>query len=142
MIIGERLRKLRERNGLTQGEVERRTGLLRCYISRVEHGHTVPAVPTLEKMARGLEVPMARLFYDGGEPGEIPDDPNDRDAASLAWTSTGEGLRLVRKFRRLLSQIGEKDRQLLLVMAQEMAEANRGSTDRKRSKRPSNRRRK
>ena len=64
MIVGERLRVLREERNLSQGEVEKRTGLLCCYISRVEHGHTVPAVETLEKFARALEVPMYQLFYD------------------------------------------------------------------------------
>jgi transcriptional regulator with XRE-family HTH domain len=34
MIIGE-LRTLRERKNFSQGDVERKTGLLRCYISRV-----------------------------------------------------------------------------------------------------------
>jgi transcriptional regulator with XRE-family HTH domain len=52
MIIGDRLRVLREQKKFSQGEIERRTGLLRCYISRVENGHTVPAVETLEKFAR------------------------------------------------------------------------------------------
>src|SRR6266516_3220299 len=52
MIIGDRLRALREDKKLSQGDIEKRTGLLRCYISRVENGHTVPAIETLEKMAR------------------------------------------------------------------------------------------
>ena len=52
MIIGDRLRVLREQKKFSQGEIEKRTGLLRCYISRVENGHTVPAVETLEKFAR------------------------------------------------------------------------------------------
>jgi len=55
MIIGDRLREMREAKQLSQGDVEKRTGLLRCYISRVENGHTVPAIETLEKMARALE---------------------------------------------------------------------------------------
>jgi transcriptional regulator with XRE-family HTH domain len=58
VIIGERLRALREERKLSQGEVEKRTGLLRCYVSRVENGHTVPSVETLEKFARAFEVPM------------------------------------------------------------------------------------
>src|SRR4029077_20052392 len=57
MIIGDRLRALREEKKLSQGDIEKRTGLLRCYISRVENGHTVPAIETLEKMARALECP-------------------------------------------------------------------------------------
>jgi transcriptional regulator with XRE-family HTH domain len=64
LIISDRLRALREEKQLSQGDIEKRTGLLRCYISRVENGHTVPAIETLEKMARALEVPMYRLFYD------------------------------------------------------------------------------
>jgi len=50
MIIGDRLREMREEKKLSQGDIEKRTGLLRCYISRVENGHTVPAIETLEKM--------------------------------------------------------------------------------------------
>jgi len=52
MVISDRLRALREEKKLSQGDIEKRTGLLRCYISRVENGHTVPAIETLEKMAR------------------------------------------------------------------------------------------
>ena len=72
MIIGERLRALREEKKLSQGDIEKKTGLLRCYVSRVENGHTVPAVETLEKFARALEVPMYQLFYDGEEPPKLP----------------------------------------------------------------------
>src|SRR2546430_10414628 len=44
MILGERLRTVREQKELSQGDVEKRSGLLRCYISREKNGHTVPAV--------------------------------------------------------------------------------------------------
>ena len=64
MVIGEKLKALRAQKNMSQGDVEKRTGLLRCYISRVENGHTVPSVDTLEKMAQALEVPMYRLFTD------------------------------------------------------------------------------
>ena len=64
MVIGDKLKTLREHRNLSQGDIEKRTGLLRCYVSRVENGHTVPSVDTLEKMARALEVPMYRLFTD------------------------------------------------------------------------------
>ncbi len=66
MVICDRLRALREENNLSQGDIENR--LLRCYISRVEDGQTVPTVETLEKMAWALEVPMYKLFYDGEAP--------------------------------------------------------------------------
>ena len=72
MIISDRLRQLREDKKLSQGDIEKRTGLLRCYISRVENGHTVPAIETLEKLARALEVPMYQLFYEGTEPPKLP----------------------------------------------------------------------
>ena len=72
MYIADRLRQLREAKGLSQGDVEKRTGLLRCYLSRIEKGHTVPAVETLEKLARAFEVPLHHLFYDGDEPPDVP----------------------------------------------------------------------
>src|SRR5437764_1328843 len=68
MVISDRLRAIREQKDLSQGDIEKRTGLLRCYVSRVENGHTVPSIETLEKMARALEVPMYQLFYDGLSP--------------------------------------------------------------------------
>ena len=72
MIIADRLRELREAKTLSQGDIEKRTGLLRCYVSRVENGHTVPAIETLEKLARALECPLYQLFYDGEEPPQLP----------------------------------------------------------------------
>src|SRR5712692_2919159 len=62
VIIGDRVREMREEKNLSQGDIEKRTVLLRCYISRVENGHTVPAIETLEKLARALEVPLYQLF--------------------------------------------------------------------------------
>jgi transcriptional regulator with XRE-family HTH domain len=72
MIIGDHLRMLRDQKRLSQGDIEKRTGLLRCYISRVENGHTVPTIETLEKLARALEVPLYQLFYEGEEPPKLP----------------------------------------------------------------------
>ena len=63
MLIGKRLRQLREQKHMSQGDIEERTGLLRCYISRVENGHTVPSLETLERFAGVLEVPMYQLFF-------------------------------------------------------------------------------
>jgi transcriptional regulator with XRE-family HTH domain len=121
MIIGERLRALREEKNLSQGDIEKRTGLLRCYISRVENGHTVPAIETLEKMARALEVPLYQLFYDGEEPPELPNLPKRRSADEVAWGSKGKEARYLSKFRRLLGRVDEADRRLLMFMAQKMA---------------------
>lgn len=68
MLIGNRIRAIREAKNLSQGNIEKRSGLLRSYLSRVEHDHTVPAAKTLEKLARALEVPLYQLFYEGEEP--------------------------------------------------------------------------
>src|SRR5260370_34738706 len=72
MQIGQRLRELRKAKNFTQGDIQKRAGLLRSYTSRVEHGQTVPSITTLEKYARALEVPLYRLFYEGEEPPEKP----------------------------------------------------------------------
>src|SRR6201999_2560395 len=121
MIIGERIRLLRETKKLSQGDVEKRTGLLRCYISRVENGHTVPAIETLEKLARAMEVPLYQLFYDGEEPPELPNLPKRRSADDIAWGSAGKDARFLNKLRRLLSKSNDEDRKLILYMAQKMA---------------------
>jgi transcriptional regulator with XRE-family HTH domain len=120
MIIGERLRALREEKKLSQGDIEKRTGLIRCYVSRVENGHTVPAVETLEKFARALEVPMYQLFYDGEEPPKPPSLPT-RKADSKLFGASGKDARVLEKFRRLLGQTDAKDQGILLHMAQKMA---------------------
>lgn len=121
MIIGDRLRALREEKKFSQGDVEKRTGLLRCYISRVENGHTVPAIETLEKMARALEVPLYQLFYDGEEPPELPNLPKRKTSDEIAFGTKGKEARFLAKFRRLLGRVDEGDRKLLLYMAQKMA---------------------
>ena len=120
MIIGDRLRVLREQKRFSQGEIEKRTGLLRCYISRVENGHTVPAVETLEKFARALEVPLYQLFYDGDEPPKQPNVPKGRSSGVLIWGDNGKDARTLAKFRQLLSRTDEEDRRLLLFMAKKM----------------------
>ena len=121
MIIGDQLRAMREEKQLSQGDIEKRTGLLRCYISRVENGHTVPAIETLEKMARALEVPMYRLFYDGEEPPKLPNLPKRKSSDDIAWGSSGKDARYLGKLRRLLAKSEDGDRKLLLYMAQKMA---------------------
>jgi transcriptional regulator with XRE-family HTH domain len=126
VIIGDRLRALREEKHFSQGDIEKKTGLLRCYISRVENGHTVPAIETLEKMARALEVPMYQLFYDGEEPPKLPNLPKRKSSDDIAWGRAGKDARFLSKLRRLLSKTEEGDRKLLLSMAQKMALPRRG----------------
>ena len=99
MIIGDRLRDMREQRKLSQGDIEKRTGLLRCYISRVENGHTVPAIETLEKLARAMEIPMYQLFYDGEEPPKLPNLPKRKSSDDIAWGSSGRDARYLGKLR-------------------------------------------
>jgi len=121
MVIGDRLRALREEKKFSQGEIEKRTGLLRCYISRIECGHTVPAVETLEKFARALEIPMYQLFYEGEEPPKLPNLPKRKSADDLAWGSKGKDAKLLAQFCRLFQRMEEDDLGMVLFMAQRMA---------------------
>ena len=121
MIIGDRLRELREAKKLSQGDIERRTGLLRCYISRVENGHTVPAIETLEKLARALEIPLYQLFYDGEKPPQLPNLLRRKTADDTAFGSRGKQVTYLHRLRKCLSKTAEPDRKLLMVMAQKMA---------------------
>src|SRR5216683_497968 len=118
MDIGNRLRSVREEKKLSQGDIEQRTGLLRCYISRVENGHTVPAIETLEKMARALELPLYQLMYDGQEPPVLP--PNGGGKRSDEWGAVGKDARFLRKLCQLLAKMSEGDRQLLLSFAEKV----------------------
>jgi transcriptional regulator with XRE-family HTH domain len=121
VIIGERLRELREEKKLSQGDIEKKTGLLRCYISRVENGHTVPAIETLEKMARALEIPMYKLFYDGEEPPKLPNLLKRKTTDDILWGNSGRDVRTLVKFCRLFGRMKEGDLGLVLFMAQKMA---------------------
>jgi transcriptional regulator with XRE-family HTH domain len=121
MIIGDRLRALREEKKFSQGDIEKRTGLLRCYISRVENGHTVPAVETLEKFARALEVPMYQLFYEGEGPPVLPYLPKRKTADDIAWGNKGKDARMLARFCQLFSRTSESDLQLFFFVAQKMA---------------------
>ena len=117
MVFGEKLKDLRAQKNLSQGDIEKRTGLLRCYISRVENGHTVPSVDTLEKMARALEVPMYRLFTDD-EHVKKPNIPTEAIRSRAVRSKEDNELRALAK---LLSQMDDKDRGLLFHMASKMA---------------------
>jgi transcriptional regulator with XRE-family HTH domain len=121
MVIGDRLRELRESKKLSQGDIEKRTGLLRCYISRVENGHTVPAIETLEKLARALEIPLYQLFYEGAPPAKLPNLLKRKSADSFAWGSSGKQATYLHKLRKCLSKAAEADRKLIMVMAQKLA---------------------
>jgi transcriptional regulator with XRE-family HTH domain len=120
MQIGQRLRELREAKNLSQGDLEHRTGLLRCYISRVECGHTDPQVETLEKFARALGIPLYRFFYEGEKLPEKPILPPAKRAARV-WGASGKEWPELRRLSKALSRMNDRRRRLLLAMAQRMA---------------------
>jgi len=121
MVIGERIRNWREVKQLSQGDIEHRTGLLRCYISRVENGHTVPALDTMEKIARALEMPLYQLLYDGEKPPQPPEPSRQSSSQRLLWGHKRKEALLLTRFRRLLAKMGEEDRELFLYLAQCLA---------------------
>jgi transcriptional regulator with XRE-family HTH domain len=120
MIIGDRLRAIREEKDLSQGDIESRTGLLRCYVSRVENGHTIPSVETLEKFARALETPLYRLFYEGNEPPELLKLSRGKTTEEIVWGREGKDARVFYRLREFLGKMKDTDRQLLLHMAKKM----------------------
>ena len=128
MVIGDRLKELRARKKMTQGDIEKRTGLLRCYISRVENGATVPSVPTLEKLAKALEVPLYRLFHEGK--------PKAMKLAKLKeWGSGGKDAHMLGDFRKILRKVSEEDQKLLLFIAQRMYQKTERADRRRKTRR-------
>jgi transcriptional regulator with XRE-family HTH domain len=123
MSIGSRLRKLREKKGLSQGDIERTTGLLRCYTSRVENGHTVPSLETLERFAGALDMPLYQLFYADDENPPMPNLSPRKSLEDLAEDDGKDGAdaRFLLKLKTLLGHIAEADRQMLLTMARKLA---------------------
>jgi transcriptional regulator with XRE-family HTH domain len=122
MEVGRRLRELRESRNLSQGDIETRTGLLRCYTSRVENGHTVPSIETIEKYAIALGIPLFAFFPDKGyaRPVEPPVPSRDPD-----WGSTPRERFQNHKIILALAKMNEQDRQLVLALVQRLTKSNR-----------------
>ncbi|SRR6266436_1913525 len=125
MVISDRIRAIREQKHISQGDIERRTGLKRCYVSRVENGHTVPSIETLEKLARALEVPMYQLFYDGDARPEIPALPEGASLETDEWGKSGESAKFFQRLRQLLGRVSQADRKLILHMTFQLVRRNR-----------------
>jgi len=117
MVIGDRLRQLREAKHMSQGDIEKRTGLIRCYISHLENGHTVPNVTTLGKLAAAFDVPLWRIFYEGDQP-TAPLLPSSELQHSA--TESVKDRKFYLKLARLLGRMTEKDRHLLFYAVQRM----------------------
>jgi transcriptional regulator with XRE-family HTH domain len=110
MKIGTTIRAQRLQKGLSQGDIEKKTGLLRCYLSRVENGHTVPSLDTLSKIAGALDLPIAQFFAD------------DQVGRQLnTQRLTDDELRFLTQIRRYSTNLNESDRRLLLAMVKKFA---------------------
>ena len=123
MLIGSRLRQLREQKHMSQGDIEDRIGLLRCYISRVENGHTVPSLETLERFAAVLDVPLYQLFYSGEEAPPTPSlTPRKTLEEITAENGAMEGdAQFLVKLTNVLTRLAEPDRDVLLSLAKRLA---------------------
>ena len=103
--------------------MEKRTGLFRCYISRVENGHTIPSIKTLEKFAGALMVPMYQLLYQGEEPPQPPEFSIKKDEE--LWGNSKREARHLNRLRRSLAKMDETERKILLGLAGRMAQGAR-----------------
>ena len=121
MRLGDRLRKLRQEKKLSQAEIEKRTGLVGPYISRIENNHSSPSIETLEKFAKALEVPLYKLFYDGDKPPKLPNPPIRNTSGDKPWGNFGKDAEYLNKLRRVLAKATEKDRKIIMILVQNMA---------------------
>src|ERR1700761_9463483 len=109
MNIGATIRGFRLQKGMSQGDIEKRTGLLRCYLSRVENGHTVPSLETLQKIAAALDLPLSQFFAEDSVK-EVP-----------GMSLKEDEIRFLTQVQRYSSNLGESDRRLLLAMVRKFA---------------------
>src|SRR3970040_633708 len=106
--IGQIIRSYRAERGLSQGDIEKRTGLLRCYLSRVENSHTVPSLETLAKIAEALEITLADFF-----PGT--ETPRDRDTQKMLGELSDDEIRFLSEIKRHSSTLSDGDKRLGLA---------------------------
>src|SRR5712692_5710643 len=85
--IAERLRDLRALRGLTLEALAERSGVSRSMISLIERGESSPTAVLLERLATGLNVPLASLF---DAPGPNPQ-PVARRADQRQWRDPASG---------------------------------------------------
>jgi len=114
--IGEVIRSFRGERGLSQGDIEKRTGLLRCYLSRVENGHTVPSLETLAKIAEAMEISLADFFPNS-------ETPRDRETHRMASDLSPDEVRFLGEIRKYTTTLSDRDRKLVLAMIRNMASA-------------------
>jgi len=104
MLLRKRICELRKEKGLSQADVAKRMGVRRSYISRVENGHTVPSLETLERFAAALETPLYRLFYEGDETPPLPVATLGQTVEDLALDDEGDREKHFKRIRRALAK--------------------------------------
>ncbi len=109
--IGSTIRGYRLEKGMSQGDIEKRTGLLRCYLSRVENGHTIPSLETLQKIAKALNLQLSEFFAQGAAGKDIPGLRLNEDE-----------IRFLTQIQRYSANLSEADRRLLLSMVRKFAQ--------------------
>jgi len=119
--IGLRLRNLRCRRGLSQRELQQKAGLMRCYISRLENGHTVPTLEILERLASALELPLYWILHVAEDPaGSGP--TLDSDTEGSVQERMSPDARFLRKLKSLWRRMTDYDREMLVLVAGRMAD--------------------
>jgi transcriptional regulator with XRE-family HTH domain len=126
MQIGQRLREIREAKNLSQGDIAEGTGLVRPYISRVENGHTIPGLETLEKWARALNMPLYQILYEGEEPPKPLKVQGTVDEE--LWGNSRKEAAALNRLRLALKKMDEDARKVLLSLATRMATRSRRAT--------------
>ena len=99
---------------MSQGDIERRTGLLRCYLSRVENGHTVPSLETLAKIGEAMEINLAD-FFPGG------DSAQDLQTRKVLSELSKEEIIFLTEIKKCSTTLSDDDKKLVLGMIRKMA---------------------
>jgi transcriptional regulator with XRE-family HTH domain len=131
MVIGQRLREIREAKNLSQGDIAEGTGLVRPYISRVENGHTTPGLETLEKWARALGMPLYQILYEGEEPPKPLKVQGQADPE--LWGNSRAETAALNRLRLALKKMDEGGRKVLLSLAMRMVTRSRRTAAAKKS---------
>jgi transcriptional regulator with XRE-family HTH domain len=88
--------------------------LLRCYLSRVENGHTVPSLETLAKIAEAMEISLADFF-----PGT--ETPRDKETQKMLGELSQDEIRFLAEIKKYSTTLSEGDKRLVLAMIRKMA---------------------
>ena len=114
MNLGVSIKNIRQAQGLSQGEMQKRTGILRSYLSRVENGHTVPSLATLQRLASAMGVTLADFFSADGQLAAN---------AATAAAANDPASQYLAELKGLLPQLTLQQREQLLDMVKDMAAA-------------------